>query len=142
MKFGPAEMAQMMDAAKALVAAMMVSSVGIGLVLGVIVVLFVAFFRWGLHRDLAREHVSIGNDTIKVTPDDRVTRFGEQGFPITLSILLFILAVGSGVLYWHYASQRSDTPQRSDTRKGRTCRHEQRIRKFIPCWAFHVLAGT
>src|SRR5215469_4763167 len=102
MKFGPAEMAQMMDAAKALLAAMMVSSVGIGLVLGAIVVLFVAFFRWGLHRDLAREHVSIGN---------RVTRFGEQRFPITLSILLFILAVGSGVLYWHYAS---NTPQRPD----------------------------
>jgi len=114
MKFGPAEMAQMMDAAKALLSVTMVSSVGIGLVLGVIVALFAAFFRRGLHRDLAREHISIGNDTINVTPDDCVTRSGEQRFPITLSVLLFILAVGSGVFYWHYTSQGSDTPQRPD----------------------------
>jgi len=114
MKFGPAEMAQMMDAAKALLSVTMVSSVGIGLVLGVIVALFAAFFRRGLHRDLTREHISIGNDTINVTPDDCVTRSGEQRFPITLSVLLFILAVGSGVFYWHYTSQGSDTPQRPD----------------------------
>jgi len=112
MKFGPAEMAQMMDGAKALITATIVSSIGIGLALGVIVALFTAFFRSKLHRDLAREHISIGNDMIKVTPDDRATRSGEQIFPITLSILLFILVVGSGALYWHNASQGSDTPQR------------------------------
>jgi len=112
MKFGPAEMAQMMDGAKALITVTMVSSVSIGLVLGVIVALFATFFRRGLHRDLAREHISIGNDTIKVSPDNRVIRSGEQRFPITLSILLFVLAVGGGVLYLNYASQRSDTQQR------------------------------
>ena len=37
MKFGPAEMAQMMDGAKALLTVAMISSVVIGLVLGVIV---------------------------------------------------------------------------------------------------------
>jgi ABC-type dipeptide/oligopeptide/nickel transport system permease subunit len=45
MKFGPAEMAQMMDGAKALLTVTMVSSVGFGLLLGVIVALFAAFFR-------------------------------------------------------------------------------------------------
>jgi hypothetical protein len=45
MKFGPAEMAQMMDGAKALITVMLVSSVGIGLVLGVIVALYRIFFR-------------------------------------------------------------------------------------------------
>jgi len=46
MKFGPAEMAQMMDGAKALLTVTMVSSVGFGLLLGV----FVALSRRGLHR--------------------------------------------------------------------------------------------
>jgi predicted RND superfamily exporter protein len=45
MKFGPAEMAQMMDGAKALLTVTMISSIGIGLVLGVIVAFFTAFFR-------------------------------------------------------------------------------------------------
>ena len=54
MKFGPAEMAQMMDGAKALITVTMISSVGIGLVLGVIVALFVAFFRRGLHAQSSR----------------------------------------------------------------------------------------
>jgi hypothetical protein len=40
MKFGPAEMAQMMDGAKALITVMIVSCVGIGIVLGVIAALF------------------------------------------------------------------------------------------------------
>jgi hypothetical protein len=39
MNFGPAEMAQTMDAAKALIAVTMVYSVGIGVVLGAIVAL-------------------------------------------------------------------------------------------------------
>jgi aspartyl protease family protein len=42
-------------------------------------------------------------------------RSGEQIFPIILGILLSIVAIGGGVLYWHYASQRSDTSQRPDT---------------------------
>jgi len=40
MKFGLAEMAQMMDGAKALITAMVVSGVGIGIILGVIVAIF------------------------------------------------------------------------------------------------------
>jgi len=42
MNFGPAEMAQMMDAAKAFIAVTMVYSVGIGIVLGA---LYHIFFR-------------------------------------------------------------------------------------------------
>src|SRR5215510_2658518 len=60
MKFGPAEMAQMMDGAKALITVTMVSSVGIGLVLSVIVALFVAFFRGRVHRDRAGPHLTNG----------------------------------------------------------------------------------
>ena len=112
MKFGPAEMAQMMDGAQALLTVTMVSSVGFGLVLGVIVALFAAFFRRGLHRNraeprltngqlltpnsssgpntvyatqLASEHTSIRNDMI---PDNRVTRSSERIFPFILGILL------------------------------------------------------
>jgi hypothetical protein len=106
MKFGPAEMAQMMYAAKALITVMIVSSVGIGLVLGAIV----AFFQ---HRE-------------RVTPDpgdlmlerraisSRNTRATLSPSTITLNILLLIAAVGGGVLYWHYTSQRLDIPQRAD----------------------------
>jgi hypothetical protein len=136
MKFGPAEMAQIMDGAKALITVTMVSSVGIGLALGVIVALFVAFFRKGLHRNrveprltngqlptpnsssgpntvfpgdqLATEHTSVSND---VRLDDRVPRSDERIFPFGLSILVMIVAVGGGVLYWEYASQRLDSPQ-------------------------------
>ena len=43
MKFGPAEMAQMMDGAKALLTVAMIFSVGIGIVLGVIVALYRSF---------------------------------------------------------------------------------------------------
>ena len=44
MKFGPAEMAQMMDGAQALLTVTMVSSVGFGLLLGVIVCTFRCIF--------------------------------------------------------------------------------------------------
>ena len=59
MKFGPAEMAQMMDGAKALLTVTMVSSVGFGLLLGVIVALFV-LFRRGLHRNRVEPHLTNG----------------------------------------------------------------------------------
>jgi hypothetical protein len=134
MKFGPAEMVQMMGGAKALITVTMVSSVGIGLVLGVIVALFVVFFRGRLHRDRAEPHLTngqllppnsgpgpnavypgsplrIGNDMIA---DYRIARSDDRIFPIRLIILLLIVAVGGGVLYWQYASQRSDSPQRPD----------------------------
>jgi hypothetical protein len=126
MKFGPAEMAQMMDGAKALITVTMVSSVGIGLALGVIVALFVAFFRRGLHRNrveprltngqLLTPNASPGPNTVypdMIIPDKRVTRSDERIFPFRLSILYLIVAFGGGVL-WQYASQRSDMPQRSD----------------------------
>jgi hypothetical protein len=47
MNFGPAEMAQMMDGARSLLTVTMVSSVGIGLVLGVIVARFRCIFFEG-----------------------------------------------------------------------------------------------
>jgi aspartyl protease family protein len=48
-------------------------------------------------------------------PDNRVTRYDERMFPVILSIFLMIGAVGGGVLYWKYASQRLDLPQRLNT---------------------------
>jgi hypothetical protein len=60
MKFGPPEMAQTMEAAKALITVSIISSVGIGLVLGVIVALFVAFFQRALHRNRAEQRLTNG----------------------------------------------------------------------------------
>ena len=139
MKFGFAEMAQIMDAAKELITVTLVSSVVIGVILGAMVALFVAFLQGRLYRyrveprltkgqiltpnsmpgpmpdQLAREGTPIGNDII---PDYRVPPYDDRVSPRRLSIFLFILSVGSfvgGVVSWHYALQRTDTPQRSDT---------------------------
>jgi clan AA aspartic protease (TIGR02281 family) len=140
MKFGPAEMAQMMDGARSLITITMITSVGVGFVLGGVGALFVAFFRGGLHRNrteprltngqlltpnsssgpntvypgdqLATGHTSISNDA---RIDNRVPRSHERTFPFGLSMLVMTVAVGGGVLYWEYASQRLDTLQRSDT---------------------------
>jgi hypothetical protein len=71
MKFGPAEMAQMMDGAKALLTVTMVSSIGIGLVLGVIAALFAASFRRGLHRGRAEARLTSGQ---LVTPNSNPSR--------------------------------------------------------------------
>jgi hypothetical protein len=134
MKFGPDEMAQLMETTKALITVTMLASVGIGLVVGVIVAICVALFR-RLRRDRAeprltkdsssgpkhvypggsldqREHTSIRNDII---PDGRITGSGKRIFSFRLLILYLIVAVsGGGILYWHYVSQRSDTLQRPD----------------------------
>jgi hypothetical protein len=89
MNFGPAEMAQMMDGSKALITFTMVSSISIGLVLGVIV----AF--WKLHRE---------GVPLAMVPDNRVTPFKRPIFPFRLKIFLLTVAVGGGVLYVGYAS--------------------------------------
>jgi clan AA aspartic protease (TIGR02281 family) len=144
MKFGPAEMAQTMEAAKALITVSMISFVGIGLVLGVIVALFVAFFQRGLHRNRAEPltngplltpNSSPGSNTVypgrppsmcdqlarehtSIGNDitaDRINRSDERIFPFRLSILLLIVVFGGGVLYGQYASQRSDTPPKPET---------------------------
>ena len=44
MNFGPGEMAQMMDSAKALITVTIVSGIGIGIVLGAIVAVYRIFF--------------------------------------------------------------------------------------------------
>src|SRR6185437_3403313 len=60
MKFGPAEMAQMMDGAKALLVVAMFSSVGIGLALGLIVALYRIFFRHHAADQSLRSGMPIG----------------------------------------------------------------------------------
>jgi hypothetical protein len=125
MKFGPAEMAQMMDGAKALLTVTMISSIGIGLVLGVIVAFFTAFFRGGLDRNraeprltngqslapnsssepntvypgdqLAREHISVSNELL---PDNRVTHSYKGIFSFILSFLLTIIFVVDHITIW------------------------------------------
>ena len=143
MTFDAAEMAQMMDGAKALIAVTMVSVVGIGLVLGVIVALFIAFFQ-RFHRDRAELHLMNGQlltlnsvqSTInprqppsrcdqragehtsigdEIMPDNRKKRSDERVLRFRWSVLLLVAAFGGGVLYEQYASQRSATPQRPDT---------------------------
>ena len=64
MKFDPAEMAQMMDGAKTLITVMLVSSVGIGIVLGAIVALYCIFFR---HR-AADQSFQSGMPTVPALP--------------------------------------------------------------------------
>jgi tetratricopeptide (TPR) repeat protein len=101
MKFGPAEMAQMMDGVKALITVTMVSTVVIGLLLGVI-------FRRALHRDqadLTHEQLPTPNSSPKP----------NAAYPGWPPILVLIVALGGGVLYGQYASQRADIPQRADT---------------------------
>ena len=63
MKFGPAEMAQTMDAAKALIAVTVVYSVGIGIVFGAVVALYRIFFR---HH--AADQDEIRREFFHVTP--------------------------------------------------------------------------
>jgi ABC-type dipeptide/oligopeptide/nickel transport system permease component len=67
MNFGPAEMAQTMDAAKALIAVAVVYSVGIGIILGAIVALH-RFFR---HR-AADQSLRSGMPTDPALPTERL----------------------------------------------------------------------
>ena len=61
MQFGPAEMAQMMDKTKAFITITLLASVGIGVVLGLISALFVAFFQRGLFRNSAEPPLTKGH---------------------------------------------------------------------------------
>lgn len=157
MNFGPAEMAQMMDGARSLLTVTMVSSVGIGLVLGVIVAGFVVFFSKGTasrssraaldDRAIADSWFESGTSTVDpgrppsagvelarehtLISNDMVVgaRSDRRIFPITLSILLLIATAGGGVLFWQYVSQRSDAPQGQTLRKGRTSREGRTLRE-------------
>jgi hypothetical protein len=80
MKFGPAEMAQMMDGAKALLTAAMIFSVVIGIVLGVIVAFFTAFFRKGLDRNRAETRLTNGQLT---TPNSNALAAARDAASLT-----------------------------------------------------------
>jgi predicted TIM-barrel fold metal-dependent hydrolase/tetratricopeptide (TPR) repeat protein len=132
----------------------MVFSVYIGIVLGVIVAVCAAVLRRRSHRDRAeprltnkqlltpesspgpgdqpaREYTSIRNDII---PDGRIPGFDEPIFSFRLIILLLILALGGGgIFYWHYASYRLDTPQRSnDSHRLDTAQRPDSLQRPLP----------
>jgi hypothetical protein len=132
----------------------MVFSVYIGIVLGVIVAVCAAVLRRRSHRDRAeprltnkqlltpesspgpgdqpaREYTSIRNDII---PNGRIPGFDEPIFSFRLIILLLILALGGGgIFYWHYASYRLDTPQRSnDSHRLDTAQRPDSLQRPLP----------
>ena len=69
-----------MDAATALLTVAMISSVGIGLVLGVIVALFAAFFRKGLDRNRAEPRLTNGQLT---TPNSNALAAARDAASLT-----------------------------------------------------------
>jgi hypothetical protein len=127
MNFGPADMAQMMDGARALLAFAMGSSVGIGIVLGIMTAVFFACFQTGMHRkqiepwltnkqllsadsssqpsagwpvseqDQVLKELTLINTDMKA--DNRPTSSGAQILFIKLSIVLVIVVVGGGCFY-------------------------------------------
>jgi hypothetical protein len=115
MKFGPAEMAQTMVAAKALITVILVSSVSIGIVLGLIV----AFFR---HR-AADQSFQSGMPTVPSLPTVPAQEIDPTApvFPrpnnllsartprlIALLLVITILIEIAGGGFWYYTSKRSD----------------------------------
>jgi tetratricopeptide (TPR) repeat protein len=125
MKFGPEEMAQMMDAAKALITVLIVSSAVIGLVIGTIVTLYQIFFR---HRADHFRHLAddqsfqSGMPTIPAqevdataphspwSPVPRANNLLSASTPrlIALLFIIILLAIAGGGFFWYYTSMRSD----------------------------------
>ena len=125
MNFGPAEMAQTMDAAKVLIAVAVVYSVGIGIVLGAIVALY-RFFR---HR-AADQSLLSGMPTGPALPSDPalptgpaqeidataphrprppVPRAGLRLIrPVDLLGIIILIAITGGGYFSYYTSKRSD----------------------------------
>jgi hypothetical protein len=131
MNFGPAEMAQTMDAAKALIAVAVVYSVGIGIVLGAIVALY-RFFR---HRAADQSLLSgmptdpalptgpaLPSDpalptgpaqeidaTAQHRPRPPVPRAGLRLIrPVDLLGIIILIAITGGGYLSYYTSKRSD----------------------------------
>jgi hypothetical protein len=114
MKFGPAEMVQMMDAAKALIAVMLVSSVGIGIVLGAILA-----FR---HR-AADQSFQSGMPTVPALPTvpaqeidataphslrSPVPRANNLLRLVDLLGIISLIVITGGGFFLYYTSKRSD----------------------------------
>ena len=119
MKFGPAEMAQMMDGAKTLITVMLVSSVGIGIVLGAIVALYRIFFR---HR-AADQSFQSGMPTVPAlptipaqeidataphSPRSPVPRANNLLRLVDLLGIIILIAIAGGGFFSYYTSKRSD----------------------------------
>jgi S1-C subfamily serine protease len=106
MNFGPAEMAQTMDAAKALIAVTVVSSVGIGIVLGATVALY-RFFR---HREADQSLRSAQEIDATAPPSPRspVPRANKLIRPVDLLGIIILIAIAGGGFFSYYTSKRSD----------------------------------
>ena len=116
MKFGPAEMAQTMDAAKALITVAFVFSVGIGIVLGAIVAL--------CHRHGAADHFRHGaadqsfksgmppvpaqaiDATAPYGPRSLVPRANNLLRLVDLLLIVTLIAIVGGVFFSYYTSKR------------------------------------
>jgi tetratricopeptide (TPR) repeat protein len=137
MRFGPAEMAQMMDGAKALITVMLVSSVGIGIVLGAIVALFGG--RGARRGKAVQDQFGVAtvllNDQSKNVPkldqkgnevEEKIRKIDEleaqvvslahyarptatKLFSVALVITISIaIAIAGAGFFWYYTSKGSD----------------------------------
>jgi uncharacterized protein YneF (UPF0154 family) len=110
MNFGPAEMAQTMDAAKALIAVTVVSSVGIGIVLGATVALY-RFFR---HREADQSLRSAQEIDATAPPSPRspVPRANKLIRPVDLLGIIILIAIAGGGFFrtTHQSVQISKQP--------------------------------
>ena len=120
MNFGPAEMAQTMDSAKAWITVTIVSSVSIGIVLGAIVSLYRSFFQ---HRAADRSFQS-GMPTVSaqeidaagpLTPrspapsaDNLLSARAPQPRLVTLLVIAVLIATAGGGFLLYYTSKRLD----------------------------------
>jgi hypothetical protein len=106
MKFGPAEMAQMMDGAKALLTVAMISSVGIGLALGMIVALY-RFYR-DREADQSLRSAQEIDATAPPSPRSPVPRANKLIRPVDLLGIIILIAIAGGGFFSYYTSKRSD----------------------------------
>ena len=119
MKFGPAEMAQMMDGAKALLTVTMVYSVGIGIVLGAVVALYRIFFRHHAADQSLRSGMPTGpalptgpaqeiDATAPHSPRSPVPRANNLLRLVDLLGIIILIAIAGGGFFSYYTSKRSD----------------------------------
>ena len=107
MNFGPAEMAQTMDAAKALITVMLGSSVGMGIVLGAIVALYHFFQHRAADQSLRSAQEIDG--TAPHSPQSPAPRAGLRLIrPVDLVGLIILIAIVGGGFFSYYTSKRSN----------------------------------
>jgi aspartyl protease family protein len=113
MKFGPAEMAQIMDSAKAWITVIMVSTAGIGIVFGLIVALYrISFRHRAVDQSFQSGMPSVPAQEIDATaphsPRSPVPRASNLFRLADLLGIIILIAIAGGSVFSYYTSKRSD----------------------------------